>query len=225
MKEAKLKKCSRCKELKMLTNFHRDGTRKDGLDSICKDCSKQKYLEDKKNRLVYQKEYRKTHKEQIRKYLKKYQDTHRKIKLNECTVCGNLYEIYWEGGTKYCDRCREELHKTKEPLNMTCVICSASFKSTMPHAIYCENCRKIKRKEMYRRNTKSYRSKHVEQVKEARRQQWITHRENRPRKQCEICGSNLESKYYTFRYCNNCKSKMVKISTRKRGATRKKTWL
>lgn len=222
MKEIKLKTCSRCKELKISTDFHRDSTRKDGLDSICKDCSKQKYMENRKNKIAYQKEYRKTHKEQISKYLKNYQDNHRKIKTNECARCGDLYEIYWEGGTKYCNRCREELHKTKEPLNMTCVICSAAFKSTMPHAIYCEHCRKIKRREMYRRNSKIYRQRHIEEVKEVQRQQWITCRENRPQKQCEICGSDLESKYYTFHYCNNCKSKMANLSTRRRGAKRKR---
>jgi hypothetical protein len=45
-----LKKCSRCKELKLLEQFYKSSSKKDGLHNICKPCNK-----------IYHNEYYETH--------------------------------------------------------------------------------------------------------------------------------------------------------------------
>jgi len=49
------KRCSRCKEIKSLSEFHRDKSQKDGLKSYCKSCHKA-YNQSERNK-AYQKSY------------------------------------------------------------------------------------------------------------------------------------------------------------------------
>tara|TARA_R110000803_G_scaffold21155_1_gene53533 strand:- start:11 stop:700 length:690 start_codon:yes stop_codon:yes gene_type:complete len=55
-----MKKCSKCKVEKELTDFNKDKQKKDGLKGDCKSCKKE-----------YDKEHRKANKEQIKEYNKK----------------------------------------------------------------------------------------------------------------------------------------------------------
>ena len=45
-----LKKCTTCRKVKLLNEFHRDKTRKDSFDSKCKLCSKVRIKKWHKNK-------------------------------------------------------------------------------------------------------------------------------------------------------------------------------
>ena len=80
-----MKKCSRCKVEKELTEFHKKKTTKDGLSNSCKSCvkeySKKHYQANKEYRKEQIKEYRKNNKENVKEYKKKhYQANKKKIK-------------------------------------------------------------------------------------------------------------------------------------------------
>ena len=63
-----MKKCSRCKIEKELTEFRENKTAKNGLRSECKSCEKE-YREKNKER---EKEYREKNKERIKEYVKEW---------------------------------------------------------------------------------------------------------------------------------------------------------
>ena len=67
-----MKKCSKCKKEKELTEFYKDKSKKDGLKSWCKEC----HLEDSRKRESRynetRKKYREEHREESREKKKKY---------------------------------------------------------------------------------------------------------------------------------------------------------
>lgn len=63
-----MKQCSKCKELKDSSAF---GKRKDALDSQCKNCRKEYYLNNKDKLLEYQKNYDATHRHENARYKRK----------------------------------------------------------------------------------------------------------------------------------------------------------
>lgn len=73
----KIKKCSKCKKIKLLAEFHKNKTQKDSHNSWCKDCMKEKIKE-------YQKQYRQKNKQKIQKQAKKYYQQN-KEKLTKAT--------------------------------------------------------------------------------------------------------------------------------------------
>lgn len=79
------KTCSTCKEVKDISCFPKDSSRKDGYRGTCKGC---KVISDRKSHLRHKqarnkrtKEYSLTHKEQIKKYLTGYHKTDHAKKL------------------------------------------------------------------------------------------------------------------------------------------------
>jgi len=74
-----MKKCRKCGEWKQLRDFFNDKTRSDGVHPYCKVChlvqTKQNYLENIEERRVTNREYRKTHHEEIKEYMKKWYAT------------------------------------------------------------------------------------------------------------------------------------------------------
>ena len=60
-----MKQCNKCGEWKDESEFPKDRSRKDGLRSECKSC-----------RCSYEREYRKTHGEQVARYGKNYRTSH-----------------------------------------------------------------------------------------------------------------------------------------------------
>lgn len=67
-----MKKCSKCKEEKELSEFHKNKSFKDGYFSYCKKCYKQYYINNRSKILEKHKIYRKNNKEKIREYSKKH---------------------------------------------------------------------------------------------------------------------------------------------------------
>jgi len=82
----KTKICSRCKIEKLISEFNKDKSKKDGYYSSCKECNKKRdkeYRQNHKHEIdVYQKEYRQKNKEYFRQKAKEYYQLN-KEKLKE----------------------------------------------------------------------------------------------------------------------------------------------
>jgi hypothetical protein len=86
------KRCSKCGEVKPVSEFSKDKSRKDGLQRQCKSCvkqynqdhreeKKQYYQDHREERKQYNRQYNQDHKEEKRQYHKQYnQDYKEKIK-------------------------------------------------------------------------------------------------------------------------------------------------
>ncbi len=128
-----LKKCYICKKDKKLTNFYKDKTKKSGLSSKCKECSKElskinrqnnkeKYLnyskeyykQNKDYFFIYNKEYRENNvskykkykqenKDKINKYQKKRRDNDPLFKL-KCYLRTRVYSILKENKDKSTEK-------------------------------------------------------------------------------------------------------------------------
>jgi tRNA nucleotidyltransferase/poly(A) polymerase len=71
------KQCSRCKEVKPLTEFHKDKNRKDGLRSACKSCRKQHYETNKEKIAEQKKQHYEANKEKIAERINRYRKERR----------------------------------------------------------------------------------------------------------------------------------------------------
>ena len=60
------KKCSRCKVLKLKDDFYKNRTKNDGLNSYCKECVVKEKKRNKVKNKIYNQEYYKKNKEQIK---------------------------------------------------------------------------------------------------------------------------------------------------------------
>ena len=102
-----MKKCTKCKLDKEITEFSKDKTRKDGLFSSCKECHKEYRKENKdkinKYQKEYQKEYRKENKNKIKEYYKKNKE-HKK-------------EYYKKNKDKIIERKKEYQKENKDKIN------------------------------------------------------------------------------------------------------------
>lgn len=79
-----MKKCYTCQKLKKITEFNKNRSRKDGLNSICRECSKNRSRQ-------YYKENREYHLKVIKSYSKKRNKKHRQIiddiRSKGCVLC------------------------------------------------------------------------------------------------------------------------------------------
>lgn len=215
----KTKKCYRCKEVKEFDSFYADKNKKDGLTSLCKECFKEKYKLEREERLIYKKKYAKIHKDEISDYAKEYYNDHKTPTIKICAKCGNSFEVFKEGGIKYCNECQVRMHQKKNNTK-TCVICSAIFESFHPNALYCEHCKVIKKREKGRRNTATFKKKHPEQFKRKKRKPNKTPVDLRPIRYCLVCNSPIGKNRSTF-YCEECRVKMKKIKGQRHEAKRR----
>jgi len=75
------KKCSKCGEVKAVSEFYKDKYSKDGVRSSCKECKKQYYKANNEKILGQKKQHYKANKKKIKKYNKQYQQANKeKIK-------------------------------------------------------------------------------------------------------------------------------------------------
>lgn len=76
-----MKQCNHCRQWLTLDNFHKNKTKSDGLQYICKNCAR-----------IYRKKYYKNNREQFLKRSFKYWMERKKIlrrlKYNGCAICG-----------------------------------------------------------------------------------------------------------------------------------------
>jgi transketolase len=79
------KECSKCKVVKSFDEFHKDKLRKDGCQSVCKECRKQyqkkyqpQYYEDNRERVIRRSiQYNQDNKERLEEYQKQYYQDNR----------------------------------------------------------------------------------------------------------------------------------------------------
>jgi len=76
------KVCTKCKEEKPLTEFHKDSSKKDGMQIHCKSCRKQHYQENREHRLDYFKRYRQENREQRSEYNRQWRQENREQMLD-----------------------------------------------------------------------------------------------------------------------------------------------
>jgi hypothetical protein len=78
--EAMMKRCSKCGEVKPLTEFYKDLSKKDGFRNDCKSCFSRRrreyYAENKEEILAKNREYNLKNRDSIRKAEKAYNETH-----------------------------------------------------------------------------------------------------------------------------------------------------
>lgn len=72
------KRCSHCKQIKLICHFHKDKSTKDGYCNQCKECRKIYYQEHREEINKKAKQYYQAHKEKRVEHDKQYQKTHKK---------------------------------------------------------------------------------------------------------------------------------------------------
>lgn len=91
------KRCNKCSEIRYISEFNKDCSKKDGIRNICKICTKEKYLQNReyeiqrsknyqqknrekvlKQKLIHAKKYFIENHDKIKKYQKKYKANRRK---------------------------------------------------------------------------------------------------------------------------------------------------
>ena len=98
-----MKKCSKCGERKPATAefFHRDKKRTDGLRSVCRECVREYYQENKDQVRERVREYRQKNKDRVREYNREYRQKN-KEEIAECQR-----EYYQENKDQVRERVRE----------------------------------------------------------------------------------------------------------------------
>jgi len=109
------KKCSKCGEIKLLSEFYKDKYHKDGRESSCKKC-KAKYQYKNKDKITnYQKEYQKENKEKLSNQKKKYcRENKEKIAIRKKIYQQKNKEILSEYQRKYRENNKEKTKKYQE---------------------------------------------------------------------------------------------------------------
>jgi len=87
-----MKRCSRCKNTKPLSEFNKNQSNKDGLRSCCKECKKTTDKKYRQNHKEERQQYTQQHKIDFQQYQKQYYKTLR----------GHLYRI-WKGMIYRCN--------------------------------------------------------------------------------------------------------------------------
>jgi hypothetical protein len=85
-----MKTCSKCEVERLLTDFSKDCSKKDGLRTICKVCSKEKYQKNREYEIRRSKEYQKNNRAEVlrkklihaKKYFLKNQEKIKKYQKN-----------------------------------------------------------------------------------------------------------------------------------------------
>ena len=109
------KVCSKCGKWKGINEFNANKDAPDGHRSVCKECGKKHYEENKEQIKEQNKKYRKENKEQIKKQRKKYYEEN-KEQIKDCK------KKYWKENKEqinehrkkhYEELCDEEIARTK----------------------------------------------------------------------------------------------------------------
>ena len=111
-----MKKCSKCGEIKLETEFYKDRRTKSGLYSACKDCHKKHYEDNSEKFKEYRKKYRENN---LEKFKERKKRNYRKLSKNPFyrinkiirnsigrSIKGNKKNKHWESLVGYT---KEEL--------------------------------------------------------------------------------------------------------------------
>lgn len=138
------KKCSKCGEVKDVSEFYKDGYRPDGLCCRCKTCNKLYYDSNREHLLLGCKKYNINNKKSISDYGKKYYEE------NKDRISSRHRQYYVDNVTtiqssnkKYREDNKEKIHKQKK--------------------VYCANNRK-----KIREHKKEYYTNNIDAIKQRR---------------------------------------------------------
>lgn len=140
------KRCSKCRELKEVSEFRKDKKIKDGYNSWCKKCyiiSHQKWRNENRKHLInYQGQQRKKNKEKIKEYMKEYleknknhiqqrrKEYYKKYSKNNKNKIKEKNKIYYvknkesirERIKTYMDNHKEETTKQRQEYRKNCIV-------------------------------------------------------------------------------------------------------
>jgi len=83
--------CSKCKQLKLITEFYKHKTNKDGLRGKCKSCMNKDSEEWRQQNLEYEKEYKKKYYQQNLNHCKERNKKYRKANVNKIRKYAKAY--------------------------------------------------------------------------------------------------------------------------------------
>lgn len=126
-----MKKCYTCQKEKSLIEFNKNKSRKDGINSICRECSRQRSK-------LYYTDHKDAHKKTVYGYKKRYVTELRKwvsteIKKGGCCICDekesiclDLHHVNSEEKTGWIHKLISDNSRTRlvEELNKCAVVCS-----------------------------------------------------------------------------------------------------
>jgi len=126
-----MKKCHTCQTLKDETEFNRNKCKKDGLNTICRECSKVR------SRRYYKENY-KYHKKQVQNNTKRYRQGLKNIvdsKRDKCIKCGET------------DKCCLDFHHLRDKIAaISTLVHRVSKKLVLTElekcVVLCSNCHK-----------------------------------------------------------------------------------
>lgn len=133
MKICSRKECMHCGELQSISNFRKESRKKDKLASMCKDCQKELYLQNKEKINIKRKKYRDQNSKHIKEQKKQSYLKHSKIVCEKSKIYRQKlakYDTYYEKLSKY-ENCRRD-PKNYELLQIKCfnVNCNNWFNPT-----------------------------------------------------------------------------------------------
>ena len=133
-----MKKCTKCKLDKSIKEFNKNKTRKDGLQNICRNCSREKskkfYKENVETQRIIIYKQKKDRKQESRKKVNEY------LSLNPCIDCGNENLIVLE----FDHREPEKKHKGICEMLASGYSWDKILKEIEKCDVRCANCHRIK---------------------------------------------------------------------------------
>ena len=172
------KKCSVCKEIKDISEFNQDKTRKNGLNYKCKSCRKEYRQKNQKHIKEHDTQYYQKNKEKIKKQTQKYRINHKQQykkynqdrvrwfkdykKTLKCKICGedrpealcfhhkNPKEKKYDIGEMVITHNQKEVILEITKCDILCINCHTSIHSNINNKKYNQSQKFIK----------DYKSKH-----------------------------------------------------------------
>ncbi len=119
-----MKVCPTCKELLNFTNFHKEVSKKDGLQRICKIC------QNSANRKSHKKDYRRVMKNNLKKRfgisLEQY-DNMLQSQKNVCAICKNKETLKSTGRFEIKQLSVDHCHSSLKIRGLLCSLCNTSL--------------------------------------------------------------------------------------------------
>ena len=122
MTDEPTKKCPKCGRELPLSEFHKCKTRKDGLQTHCKECRKEYYRTNSEELLEYRKDYYRNHREEILNQMKEYYENNssdllkKAKKYHKCVTNPSCPRVGGRGAefeTFTCEICGVEFRRSK----------------------------------------------------------------------------------------------------------------
>jgi hypothetical protein len=182
----KTKRCSKCGKIKPVSEFSKDKSRKDGLQSQCKSCAKQYNQDHKEERKQYDKQYNQDHKEERKQYNQDHREEKKQYKQDHKEEIKQYHRQYnqdhREEKKQYYQDHKEEIKQYDKQY-------------------------KQDHKEKRKQYDKQYKQDHKEEIKQYHRQYYQDHKEERKQYDKQYNQDHREEKKQYDRQYENKKYK------------------